>query len=223
VENLKAPGRLPITEDAMTDTTLPAAGTLVELTTAEQPPLCGVRVVAATDAVITLSVAPADVPAEGTPVAVRWPAGPRGRYAIETAVVAAGESRVDLRPTGPAVIEQHRNFVRGGGGEHVLLLRPGHADTLGWIRDISEQGVRAHFADVDLQPGDDLRLRIQLDVDLVEVSAVAAKVGRLLQRVPQRGPVSVEVVAVLSCDEAQARLIRRYVLRQQLLTRTRTG
>jgi hypothetical protein len=31
------------------------------------------------------------------------------------------------------------------------------------------------------------------------------------------------VVAVLSCDEAQARLIRRYVLRQQMLTRTRTG
>jgi hypothetical protein len=83
--------------------------------------------------------------------------------------------------------------------------------------------VRAHFADVDLQPGDDIRLRFQLDVDLVEVGAVAAKVGTLRQRVPQRGPVSVEVVAVLSCDEAQARLIRRYVLRQQMLTRTRTG
>jgi hypothetical protein len=223
VENLKAPGSLPISEDAMTDTMLPSAGTLVEITASGAAPLCGVRVVAAADAVITLSLAPSDVPAPGAAVTLRWPAGARGRYVLDGLVVTVGESRAEVRAAAAPSIEQQRNFVRGGGGEHVLLLRPGHEDALGWIRDISEQGVRAHFADVDLHRGDRIRLRIQLDRDIVEVDAVAAKIESLRQQVPQRGPMSVEVVAVLSCDETQAQLIRRYVLRQQLLTRARTG
>ncbi|HEU4349173.1 MAG TPA: hypothetical protein VFR35_15465, partial [Actinoplanes sp.] len=144
----------------MTDHTLPAAGTLVELTASEQPPLCGVRVVAAEHAEMTLSLARTDVPAAGAAVTVRWPAGARGRYALNATVVTVEENRVGLAASAAPVIEQHRNFVRGGGGEHVLLCRPGHPDALGWIRDISEQGVRAHFADVDLRPGDDIRLRI---------------------------------------------------------------
>jgi hypothetical protein len=207
----------------MTDTALPPAGTLVEMTTPGAAPLCGVRVVAAADAVITLSLAPSDVPAAGAVVTLRWPAGARGRYVLDGLVVTTDANRADVRAAAAPAIEQHRNFVRGGGGEHVLLHRPGHGDALGWIRDISEQGIRAHFADVDLHPGARVRLRIQLDRDIVEVDAVTAKVGSLRQQVPQRGPMSVEVVAVLSCDEMQAQLIRRYVLRQQLLTRARTG
>ncbi len=35
--------------------------------------------------------------------------------------------------------------------------------------------------------------------------------------------MSVEVVAVLTVDETQAQVIRRYVLRQQLLARARTA
>ena len=161
----------------MTDHTLPAAGTLVELTAAKQQPLGGVRVVAVDEAMIILSLAVAEVPDEGTPVTLRWPAGPRGRYALTRPWWRSTRTGSVVTAAGPAVIEQHRNFVRGGGGEHVLLLRPGLPDALGWIRDISEQGVRAHFADVDLIAGDKIRLRIQLDVDLVEVAAVAVKVG----------------------------------------------
>jgi len=207
----------------MTDYTPPAAGTLIELTPAEQPPVCGVRVVAAERDELTMSLAQSDVPAVGTAVTLRWPAGLRGRYVLAATVVSVDETRVQVTTTGTPGVEQNRNFVRGGGGEHVLLRRPGQPDVLGWIRDISEQGVRAHFADVELHAGDAIRLHIQLDAEVVEADAVVLKAEALRQSVPQSGPTSVEMVAVLSCAEMEARVIRRYVLRQQLLTRTRTG
>jgi hypothetical protein len=206
----------------MTSHVLPDAGTLVEMT-ASGDPIRGVRVVHAEGAVVTLSLALAAVPPIGAGVTLRWPAGARGRYAQEALVVAMDENRVDVQAEGAARIEQQRNFVRGGGGEQVLMLRPGEPDALGWIRDISEQAVRAHFADALLHEGDEFRLRILLDPDLIELDATAAKVAILQQTVPQRGPMSVEVVALLAADEAQAQKIRRYVLRQQLLTRARNA
>ena len=201
----------------------PSAGTLVELTPSDGPPVTGARVVAAGDGAVTLSLALADVPPGGSAVTLRWPAGPRGRYVLPATVVTVDGNRVDVAATGAPQVEQQRHFVRGGGGEQVLLVRPGRPDLPGWIRDISEQGARAHFADADLAAGDEFRLRVQLDPDVIEVAAVAAKVDMLRQTVPQRGPMSVELVAVLTVDEVQARAIRRYVLRQQLLARTRTA
>lgn len=216
---LKPTGSLPITCVAMTDYTLPTAGTIVELTASDTQPVSGVHVVAADGAVITLSLATASMPTAGASVTLRWPAGPRGRYVVDATVVATDENRVDVSAAGTPSVEQHRNFVRGGGGEHVLLLRPGQPDALGWIRDISERSVRAHFADVDITEGDEIRLRIQLETDLVDAPAMVTKVGSLRQSLPQRGPMSIEVVAVLSCHEMQAQLIRRYILRQQLQAR----
>jgi hypothetical protein len=201
---------------------LPDADTLVEMTAAGDP-VRGVRVVHAQGGVVTLSLALAAVPPVGADVTLRWPAGDRGRYAQEAQVVGVDENRVDVQATGPGRIEQQRNFVRGGGGEQVLLLRAGEPDTLGWIRDISEQSVRAHFADVPLSEGDEFRLRIQLDSEVIEVDAAATKVASLRQSLPQRGPMSVEVVALLAADEALAQTIRRYVMRQQLLTRARNA
>jgi hypothetical protein len=206
----------------MTSHVLPDADTLVEMTVSGDP-IRGVRVVHAEGAAVTLSLALAAVPPIGAAVTLRWPAGARGRYAQEGLVVSLDENRVEVQADGPARIEQQRNFVRGGGGEQVLMLRPGQPDALGWIRDISEQAVRAHFADVLLREGDEFRLRILLDPDLIELDATAAKVATLQQTVPQRGPMSVEVVALLGTDEAQAQAIRRYVLRQQLLTRARNA
>ena len=206
----------------MTDYVLPSAGTLVELTAADGSPRCGVRVVTAGDAVVTLSMAEAAVPAVGVSVTLRWAAGARGRYVLTGTVRSADENRIDVVAASAPELEQNRNFVRGGGGERILLRRPGCADSLGWIRDLSEQGVRAHFADVELAEGDEVRLHIELDADLVEVTAVATKVASLRQTVPQRGPLSVEVIAVFQPDETQAQVIRRYILRQQMLARGRS-
>jgi hypothetical protein len=203
----------------MTDHVLPAAGTLVELTATDSP-RCGVRVVATGDAMVTLSMAQAAVPAVGVPVTLRWAAGPRGRYVLTGTVQSVDENRIDVAAGSAPTVEQNRNFVRGGGGEQVVLRRPGCADAPGWIRDLSEQGIRAHFAGAELAAGDEVRLHIQLDADLVEVTATATKVASLRQTVPQPGPLSVELIAVFTPDETQAQVIRRYVMRQQMLARS---
>lgn len=207
---------------AMTDFVLPSAGTPVELTASDGSPSCGVRVVAARDAVVTLSMAQVAVPAVGVPVTLRWSAGARGKYVLTGAVRSADENRIDVLAASAPKLEQNRNFVRGGGGEQVLLRRPGCADAAGWIRDLSERGIRAHFAGAELAEGDEVRLHIQLDADMVEVTAVATKVASLRQTVPQPGPMSVELIAVFRPDETQAQVIRRYVMRQQMLARART-
>jgi hypothetical protein len=204
----------------MTSHPFPDAGSLIEVTVAAEP-VGGVRVIQTDGQVVILSLALVEAPAEGAPVTLRWPAGLRGRYVQTGTVVGVEENQVGVELTGEPDIEQHRHFVRGGGGEEVLMRRPGESDAVGWLRDISEQSARAHFADVELHEGDDIVLRFQLEQDVVEVDAVASKIGTLRQSIPRHGPLSVEVVAVFTADDRQAQVIRRYVLRQQLLTRTR--
>jgi len=210
---------VPIRYFAMTTSELPESGTIVELTAADDP-VGGVRVVRAEGAVITLSLPLAAVPDEGAAVTLRWPAGARGRYVLTVNVVAVDENRIDVEPAGDAWVEQHRHFVRGGGGEQVLLRQAGQEDAYGWIRDISEQGIRAHFAGLDVHEGDEIRVVVQLGNNIVDLKAVAAKVAKLRQQVPP-GPMSVELVATFRPDETQARVIRRYVMHLQLLNRTR--
>ncbi|BFU46927.1 hypothetical protein [Krasilnikovia sp. MM14-A1004] len=202
-----------------TTTVLPETGTRVELSaSAAADPVGCVRVVRTEGDLLTLALPQALAPRIGAFVTVRWAAGARGRFVLPAVVVAAEENRVDLQPAGEPTIEQLRRYVRGGGGEQVLMRRPGQMDTLGWIRDISEHSVRAHFSGVQLAPGDEADLLIDLDGEIIEVRATAVKAAGLPQRVPP-GPMSVEVVAVFSAAEPQAKLIRRYVMRQQLLSR----
>lgn len=206
----------------MTRHLLPEPGTVVEMT-ADDDPVAGVRVTHADGEKLTLSMALAAVPPAGAIVTLRWPAGPRGRYAREAVVVEADENLIALAATGPGRIEQQRNYVRAGGGEQILLRRPGRTDAVGRIHDISEQSVRAYFADLDLHDGDAFTLRVRLDPDLVELDAVALRVAAIRQSLPKPGPMSVELVAMLTADEGQAQTIRRYVLRYQLMTRARTA
>jgi hypothetical protein len=198
------------------------SGALVEMTASGGEPVPGVRVVNADGAVLTLSLALAAVPPEGAAITVRWPGGDRGRYAQDAVVVTVDENRIDVKLSGDTRTEQQRNFVRGGGGEEALMRRTGQIDAVGFIRDISEQGVRAHFTDVDLNDGDEFTLSVMLEPDLVELAGTVLKVAKLRQTVPEDdGTTSVEIVANLKTNETQAKTIRRYVLRLQLLARAR--
>jgi hypothetical protein len=203
----------------MTTSEIPESGAIVELTTAGDP-VSGVRVIRTEGELIVLSMPLAAVPGEGSVATLRWSAGARGRYALTVNVLAVDDTRVDVRPAAAAQLEQFRHFVRGGGGEPVLLRMDGHEDAYGWIRDISEQGVRAHFAGLEVQENEEFTVVIELGRDLIELKAAAVKVARLRQQVPP-GPMSVELVAIFRPDEKQARIIRRYVMHQQLLSRTR--
>ncbi|BCJ52208.1 hypothetical protein Asp14428_36830 [Actinoplanes sp. NBRC 14428] len=212
--------RLPITGVAMTTPAqLPDAGSYVEMTASDEQ-AARVRVVHAEGAGLTLSAPLAAVPRVGTSVTLRWSAAPRGRYALPCAVVEVEENRVEVHPAGEAVVEQQRHFVRGGGGEQIIMRRPGWRDAHGWIRDISENSMRAHFEGTNVVEGEDLQLWIQLGSEIVDIPAVASRVAMLPQQVPP-GPMSVEIVAIFATEESLARIIRRYVMRQQLLSRTR--
>jgi hypothetical protein len=100
------------------------------------------------------------------------------------------------------------------------MRRRGFPEAAGWIRDISEHGMRAHFEGTNVRDDEDLELIIELDSEVLHMVAKATKVAALSQQVPP-GPMSVELVAIFVADEKQARIIRRYVMRQQLLSRTR--
>jgi len=203
----------------MTNLELPESGTIVELT-GDGEPVGGVRVVRTEGSLVTLSLPMDSVPEQGAAVTMRWPAGERGRYVLIVNVITVDENRIGVEPLGSLEVEQNRSFVRGGGGEPVLLRQPGQDDAYGWIRDIGEQGIRAHFAGLDLHPGAEVKVLVELGNEIIELTAVAVKVAQLPQQVPP-GPLSVELVAIFLPEEPQARVIRRYVLRQQMLARGR--
>ena len=211
---------MPISGIAMTTTVLlPDAGSYVEMTASDEQ-ASRVRVVHAEGKGLTLSAPLVAVPVVGADVTLRWSAAPRGRYALTCAVLEVAENRLQVEARGEPLVEQQRHFVRGGGGEQVIMYRAGFPDTNGWIRDISEHSMRAHFEGTNVRDGEDLQLRIELGSETIDVAATASKVETLAQQVPP-GPMSVELVAIFNATEAQARVIRRYVMRQQLLSRTR--
>lgn len=211
---------MPISGIAMTTTVhLPDAGSYVEMTSSDEQ-ANRVRVVHAEGRALTLSAPLVAVPQVGAAVTLRWSAAPRGRYALTCAVLEVEENRLEVEARADPLVEQQRHFVRGGGGEQVLMRRAGFPDTNGWIRDISEHSMRAHFEGTNVRDDEELKLRIELGSEVIDVTARASKVAALPQQVPP-GPMSVELVAIFAPDEAQARVIRRYVMRQQLLSRTR--
>ncbi|NMO51064.1 hypothetical protein HH310_07660 [Actinoplanes sp. TBRC 11911] len=200
---------------------LPADGSYIEMTSYGET-LPEVRVVHASDAVITLSLAQASLPPANSSVELRWAAAPRGRYSMAGHVVAIDGNRVEIHFTGDVSMVQSRDFVRGGGGEPIDLVHDDGLAARGTVHDLSERSVRAHFTDVDVHAGDSLLLRIQVGDEVVELPALATKVNSMRQQIPRRGPLSVEMVAVFeSSDEHQLKLIRRYIMQVQLAARSR--
>jgi hypothetical protein len=180
-----------------------------------------VRIVRVTGTGLLLSLALDHVPPIDSTVTLRWAAAPRGRYTLRCDVVAVDGNRVEVTYSGKPTLVQTRSWVRGGGGEPIVLLRPGHEEVRGVVHDLSEQAVRAHFTDIEAHPGQDMQLQVQLDDEVVEFVATAHKVSSMRQQVPRRGPLSVEMVAIFKPDEHQAKLVRRYILRHQLQARAR--
>jgi len=206
----------------MSSSLFPEDGARVELEAGSECHV-GVRVVAASPTVVTVSLPSAAVPRVGSPAVLRWSAAPRGKYVVSAEVTSAGENRVELSLSGDAQIIQNRLYVRGGGGEPIVMTRALHPDAIGWVHDISERSVRAHFTDVEVRPGHEVALRAQLAGDVVDLAATVIKASSMRQQVPVRGPLSVEMVAIYDPSESEAKIIRRYVMRYQLLVRSKAA
>jgi len=201
---------------------LPPDGSYIEMTSyGETVP--EVRVVRASGTRFTLSMALAHVPPAQSPVELRWAAPPRGRLSQPGHVISVDGNRIEVRISGKPTVLQSRSYVRGGGGEAITMIRSEREPAHGLVHDMSERAVRAHFTDVDLKDGEEMILRIALGEEEVEFSATTLKVSSMLQQVPVEGPLSVEMVAVFAEDqnETQAKIVRRYIMRHQLLSRNR--
>jgi hypothetical protein len=160
-----------------------------------------------------------DLPGIGDLVTIRWSAGARGRYAAPARIVEfvrGGVPRWITRPTGTVVVEQSRQFVRGGGGEPVVLLRQGQDDTSpvqGHVADLSEGGLRARFTDLEGAVGDTVVVTLTLDGETIDAT------GQIHRTTRDHGEPGVQVVVVLDLPERQAQLVRRYVMKHQLAAR----
>jgi hypothetical protein len=160
-----------------------------------------------------------DLPEIGSQVTIRWSAGARGRYAASARIeefIRGGVPRWVTRPTGPVAVEQSRQFVRGGGGEPVVLIRQGPEDASpahGHIADLSEGGLRARFTDLEGAVGDEVVVTLTLDGDTIDAR------GRIQRTMREAPDDTVHVVVVLDLAERQAQAVRRYVLRHQLAAR----
>jgi hypothetical protein len=163
---------------------------------------------------LTLKISAVAVPPpDDALVTLRWSAGPRGRWAVTAIVLRVSEQTVWLKLVDSPAIEQVRRFARAGGGERVWVRKPGtDVEVPGSVQDLSEQGIRARFEGKQARPGQPVHIRLQLDDDTIELT------GTVLD---SRVHHEVEIVITFEPDEAQAQLIRRYVLRQQLLVRAR--
>jgi len=205
----------------MSADTIPANGSIIEMTS-DGETVPEVRIVRTTGEIMLLSMALAHVPPTGSTIELRWPVPPRGRCCQKARVVSTDGNRVEVRFFGKSSMLQSRLYVRGGGGEQIVLVRAEHEDVPGVVHDMSEHAVRAHFSDVQVQPGEELVLRIRVGEEEVEFPATILKANSMRQQVPKNGPLSVEMVAVFEDEnEAHAKIIRRYIMRHQLEERNR--
>ena len=196
--------------------TMPALHSTVTLATSDGGAVRA-RLELAQDGLLTLrtSAAASTAAGPGDSVTLRWPAGPRGRYAVGGTIREAAGARIVVAVTGPPQLEQVRRFVRGGGGEKIWVRPADSAQAVsGYAHDLGEQGLRARFDGRQAQPGQQVVLLIELDDDSVEVPATV-----LDSRVDDQ----VEVVFAFEPDEPQAQAIRRHVLRRQMQDRARAA
>ncbi len=157
-------------------------------------------------------------PAPGSPMGLAWIKGP-SRYVLPVQLRATTREpppRWQVEISGTAERHNRRNFVRGGGGEPVRLS---HADDdkdtpiAGHVVDISEGGIRCRVRECRYRLADPIRIRVVLDGQDVDAK------GQVLAIRPSPTSEDVEVVMVYALSEAQARIVRRYILEWQVAER----
>ncbi|GAT71129.1 type IV pilus assembly PilZ [Planomonospora sphaerica] len=203
----------------MTSVSLPDVNSLVEI--ALQDGRVYPTRVEDTDGLILMVAAPRgtgdiDVPEPGEEVFVRW-TGPRGLYTAPGTFTASVRDRVALwaiEAEGTVDYFSRRNAVRVAGGEPVRLLdlASGREVFHGRFVDISERGARCQGTSAGLSAEQDVMVKMVLDDNLVALA------GNVLT-VSEAGGDAVVAVVIYDPPEAQAQIIRRYVMNMQIRAR----
>jgi hypothetical protein len=158
-------------------------------------------------------------PRPGDEFEVRWTAGPRGRYLAPIRLVTEIRAHVKtwhVEVAGPIWIEQRRRFVRGGGGEKIKV-RPTESapgpELIGEVVDLSEGGLRCWVGRGALDVGQPVMVTVGLGTEEIELTGTVLRVST---RELSRG---LDLVVAFDLTDGLASLVRRYVMRQQLIAR----
>jgi hypothetical protein len=158
-------------------------------------------------------------PVPGDEFQLRWGAGARGRYLAPIRLVTQIRAHVrtwEVEICGPIRVEQRRRFVRGGGGElvKVRLTDPASgAELTGRVVDLSEGGLRCWIGRAEITLGQAVLVTIGLDDEQVELAGAVLRLGT---REDGKG---LDLVVTFDLADGLAGLVRRYVMRQQLIAR----
>ncbi|GIH97599.1 PilZ domain-containing protein [Planobispora siamensis] len=157
-----------------------------------------------------------DVPELGTEVSLHW-TGPRGLYTAPGTFTALERGRVSVwtvEAEGTVSYYSRRNAVRVAAGEPIRLLDLGTGEEVfhGRFIDISERGVRCQGAASGLFPEQSVLVKMALDNNLLVLE------GNVLTVSAHDGH-GVMAVVVYDPPDAQAQVVRRYVMNAQIKAR----
>ncbi|GIH81483.1 PilZ domain-containing protein [Planobispora longispora] len=157
-----------------------------------------------------------DVPVLGSAVSLHW-TGPRGLYTAPGTLAAIERDRVTLwavEADGNVDYYSRRTAVRVAAGEPIRLLDLAEGSEVfhGRFVDISERGVRCHGAAAGLSVEQPVLVKMVLDNNLLALE------GSVLTVSDPEGD-DVTTVVIYDPPDAQAQVIRRYVLNAQIRAR----
>lgn len=170
----------------------------------------------------TLSVAApfgggVEPPEIGSTVDLCW-TGPRGQYRAPVRLLSIERSNVrswTVELAGPVELAQRRRYVRATAAGEPVTIRVNESDVTvtGRAVDLSEGGLRCWVTEGEVAAGAQITVTIGLDDNQLAVN------GEVLRVMERRTGKGLDIVIVFDLAEAAADIVRRYVMRAQLLAR----
>jgi hypothetical protein len=124
----------------------------------------------------------------------------------------------EVQVLGDARRQTRRGYVRGGGGEPILMRRDDSVPPVeGVVIDIGEGSVRARLRLCDFEAGDSVDLSVELGRDRAELA------GQVLDIRHLKETGHFDLIVAFEATETLRRVIRGYILRRELEERRRAG
>ena len=157
-----------------------------------------------------------DVPRVGAGLEIAWVSGDR-RHAVDMrlkSITREQPPRWELQVVGSVRLQTRRNYVRGGGGEGIEIVKGTHTFS-GRVMDLSEGGVRLRIREDRFERDDRVEVRLRLDDTTYPLS------GKVLfvRWIPDLE--GFDVIITYEPSEAVGTAIRGYVLRREMEERRR--